>query len=293
MKAFSENIQNSNTALSHTPTFSTTHSVTSNSIINVNIENSNPSLTYQVLPSSDGGDLGNDQNASVQDIYSLAEKNDGVQLLPQARSYCNNVVTDSVRTVKLPSSSLIESVKLTDSSTNQETLETQPANQTQLLVPFDFYPVSSSNDGMSSEQVPTQIQISFQTCDVDNNQPTMTQQIMLPHGNVITLPLMAVNTSSSPGNSSFNNAICTSSNLQCLPGTEYVNRQSTETDVCDSAENVNRHLTEYVNTAENSGETREDKHEEQFGEILVVSLNVLESLCFTFQLSLEVNILKI
>jgi hypothetical protein len=86
------------------------------------------------------------------------------------------------------------STMIPDSVSNQSGPALELANQTQLIVPVSFFP-SSSSSGVGSEQIPSQIQISFQTCSTENDQLSFTQQIILPHGNVVTLPLIPMSSS--------------------------------------------------------------------------------------------------
>lgn len=74
---------------------------------------------------------------------------------------------------------------------NQADQSLQQVNQTQLYLPVSLLQSSHTNQ-MQPMQIPSQIQISFQTCSSENNQQKTTQQIVLPHGDIITLPLMPI-----------------------------------------------------------------------------------------------------
>ena len=78
-----------------------------------------------------------------------------------------------------------------DDAADQAGQVPQQTNQTQLIVPVSLFQSFNTN-GTGAQQIPSQIQISFQTCTSESNQPSLTQQIILPHGNVVTLPLMPV-----------------------------------------------------------------------------------------------------
>lgn len=95
-----------------------------------------------------------------------------------------NVVTNGA-TFENSSTMILSTVQ------NQADQEFQPMNQTQLIVPVSLFPPSQSSDA-GDVQIPSQIQISFQTCSAETNQPNLTQQILLPHSNVVTLPLMPI-----------------------------------------------------------------------------------------------------
>lgn len=131
----------------------------------------------------------NNQNRNYTDevVYKIAKST----FNPTVENYGNGVET-------LPSSHVSSGSTVVSNNEvgHSESAHILPTDQT--VAPVSYVPVLDSNSE-PNEDLPSQIQISFKTCSSSGDQIGFSQQIVMPHSNVVTLPLIPMCSTESAG----------------------------------------------------------------------------------------------